>query len=90
MRASVKEAAGGFEMEPLVAYYRPSSGSRPGSRPASKEGAREKLENQASDILENALMKKGGSNSGGGGNGGGGHQSDSRTMLGFSLDVFLD
>ena len=101
VRASVKEAAGGFEMEPLVAYYRPSSGSRPGSRPASKEGAREKLENQASDILENALMEKGGSNSGGGGGGGGGNgvrggssgggrQSDSRTMLGFSLDVFLD
>ena len=108
VRATVKEAAGGFEMEPMLANYRPSGSrpssrpsSRPGSRPTSKEGSRSARSNSSAEEVrsptevttrvppltrtegkrdEAVVDTDGGSENDGG----------SRTMLGLSMDLFLD
>ena len=87
VRASVKEAAGGFEMEPILANFRPS-----GSRPTSKESSRSKSSNRSDEngtddevslldvddgIGNGTTVNKEVPESSGG-------------LLGLSMDVFLD
>ena len=89
VRASVKDAAGGFEMVPMLANYRPSSGS---SRPTSKDGTRERsltassTESATEHTTQPAVHEKGRevplmSTA---------PTTGSRTMLGLSMDLFLD
>ena len=88
VRASVKEAAGGFEMEPILANFRPS-----GSRPTSKESSRSKSSNRSdengTDDEVSLLMDV----DDGIGNGTTVNKEvpeSSGGLLGLSMDVFLD
>jgi hypothetical protein len=87
IRASVKNAAGGFEMVPFLANYRPSSsqtsnysgsqpGSRHGSRPSSKDGNRNHLGEEDSTLFVSSSTKS--------------SSKPTTKTLGFSMDIFLD